>query len=61
MVHALLLELAGEAEKLSATPSEARFEATIGAHQRLEKLLLSHFSYEEDSVGPALGQYDIGI
>jgi len=61
VVHALLLELAGEAEKLIAGPSEAQFERTIVAHQRLEKLLLSHFSYEEDSVGPALGLYDIGI
>jgi len=61
VVHALLLQLAEEAEKLINNPSEGQFNATIIAHERLEKLLLSHFGYEEDSVGPALGIYDIGI
>jgi len=61
VVHALLLELASEAEKLVADPSQTQFEATVIAHERLEALLLSHFGYEEDSVGPALGLYDVGV
>lgn len=61
VVHALLLALLDEAEKLINNPGEAQFNTTVAAHERLEKLLLSHFGYEEDSVGPALGLYDIGL
>ncbi|MCZ4271476.1 hemerythrin domain-containing protein [Maritalea porphyrae] len=61
VVHALLIKLAGEAEKLIKDPSESQFDATVLAHERLATLLLSHFGYEEDSVGPALGLYDVGI
>ena len=61
IVHALLLKLAEEAEALISTPTDEQFDRTVAAHERLEQLLLSHFRYEEDSVGPALGLYDIGI
>lgn len=61
VVHALLLALAAEAEKLIGDPSEDQFEQTIAAHEKLERLLLSHFEYEEQGVGPALGVYNIAI
>lgn len=61
VVHALLVQLSDEAAKLIDDPSDEQFERTVEAHEKLEKLLLSHFGYEEAEVGPALGHYNLMV
>ncbi len=61
VVHALLVRLADAAALLIDNPSEDQFSQTVKVHEALEKLLLSHFGYEEKEVGPALGIYKVGI
>lgn len=61
VVHALLVQLNDEAVRLIDEPSDSQFERTVAAHEKLEKLLLSHFGYEEDEVGPAMGYYNLAV
>lgn len=61
IVHALLMRLVDELNILLKTPSEASFDAAVATYDKLETLLLSHFAYEERSIGPALGRFGIGI
>ncbi len=61
IVHALLLKLVDELNTLIESPSRAAFEAAATSYERLETLLLSHFSYEERAIGPALGRFGIGV
>ncbi|MGJ8529559.1 hemerythrin domain-containing protein [Maritalea sp.] len=61
VVHALLVRLAEAAEVLIENPNDDQFNQTVRVHEALEKLLLSHFGYEEAEVGPALGVYNVSI
>lgn len=61
VVHALLVRLSQTAAKLVDTPTPERFAEVVEIYQAFEKLLLSHFGYEEEEAGPALGFYDIGV
>lgn len=61
IVHALVTQLMEEVEKLWKKPTDEKFDAAVLTYEKLEKLLLSHFAYEERSIGPALGRFRIGI
>ncbi len=61
VVHALLLKLVDELNTLIQTPSPAGFDTAVATYEQLETLLLSHFSYEERSIGPALGRFGVGV
>lgn len=60
VVHALIIRLVGELGILVTAPTAPDFEAAVSTYDKLEKLLLSHFTYEERSIGPALGRFGIG-
>ena len=61
IVHALLMRLVDELNALLQAPSEAAFDAAVATYDKLQTLLLSHFAYEERSIGPALGRFGIGV
>jgi hypothetical protein len=61
VVHALLVKLVGELSALIENPSPAQFANAREVYEVLEKLLLSHFGYEETEIGDALGYYGIGV
>jgi hemerythrin-like domain-containing protein len=61
VIHALLTRLLDELSLLVETPDASAFEAAAATYNRLETLLLSHFNYEERSIGPALGRFRIGV
>jgi hypothetical protein len=61
IVHALLVRLVGELQELVTNPSAERFTSAREVYEALEKLLLSHFGYEETEIGDALGVYEIGV
>jgi len=61
IVHALLVRLADVSAYLIEQPSEKQFNLVVEVHEALEKLLLSHFGYEENEAGAALGFYDVKI
>jgi len=61
IVHALLVRLIGALNELVREPGPSNFEATREIYEKLEEVLLSHFNYEEDSIGDALGYYEIGV
>lgn len=61
VVHQLLLRLIDTLNALMADPGPAPFAAAREIYATLERLLNSHFRYEEDSVGDALGYYGIGL
>ncbi|MBK8768388.1 MAG: hypothetical protein IPM01_28970 [Burkholderiaceae bacterium] len=59
-VHELLVRLVAAINDLIGTPSEQKFADCRQLYDALERVLLSHFGYEEDSIGDALGYYGIG-
>lgn len=59
VVHALLLRLIDALNTLARTPNRQNFEAAREINDALERVLLSHLGYEEDSIGDALGYFDI--
>ncbi len=61
VVHALLLRLVEKLHTLARDPGPAQFKDVRTVYEALEKLLLSHFGYEEDFIGDALGFYEIGV
>lgn len=61
VVHALLLRLVEKLRALAQNPGKPQFAEVREVYEALEKLLLSHFGYEEASIGDALGYYDIGV
>lgn len=61
VVHALLLQLIDALNALLEDPGAENFAQAIAIYEALEKLLLSHFSYEERSIGGALGRFRIGV
>jgi hypothetical protein len=60
VVHALLVRLFDELSLLVEAPETSAFETAVATYNKLETLLLSHFAYEERSIGPALGRFRIG-
>jgi len=61
VVHALLLELIATLNTLIKDPTSDNFKSARETYDTLEKVLLSHFGYEEDSIGDALGVYQIAV
>ena len=61
VVHELLLALVDALNALAADPSPSQFEDTREVYLALERVLISHLGYEEDSIGDALGYFDIGV
>lgn len=60
-VHHHLEETLACLAALQENPQPAQLEAAEAAYGELEALLLSHFTYEEDAIGEALGAYDIMV
>lgn len=61
VVHALLLMLVERINDLFTDTSKDSFDAVIEAHEALDAVLLSHFGYEEEQIGDALGYYNIQV
>ncbi len=61
IVHDLLVKLVGAINTLITDPGEQTFADVKTLYEALERVLLSHFGYEEDSIGDALGYYEIGV
>ncbi len=58
-VHQLVEMLVGAIIALNDSPDRSQFDETVAIFRALEKLLLSHFRYEEESIIDALGFYGI--
>lgn len=61
VVHELLLRLIDALNASIPDPDPEAFAQARHVYAALERLLSSHFRYEEDSVGDALGYFGIGI
>lgn len=61
IVHELLVRLIGAINALITDPGPQNFADVRELYEALEKVLLSHFGYEEDSIGDALGYFEIGV
>lgn len=61
IVHDLLVRLIDAINTLITAPDPENFATVRELYDALEKVLLSHFGYEEDSIGDALGFYEIGV
>jgi hypothetical protein len=59
VVHALILRLDEATEALMAAPAPATFAAARNAFAALERVVRSHFGYEEMELEEALGFYGI--
>lgn len=61
IVHELLVRLIDAINVLISDPGPDNFDNVRELYEALEQVLLSHFGYEEDSIGDALGYYDVGV
>lgn len=61
VVHQLLVKLSNAAAVLNETPNASQYAIVVEIYETFERLLLSHFGYEEEEIGPALGFYNISI
>lgn len=61
MLHDLIDTLAGAADALASDPEPERFDACAAAFAALDRAVRSHFRYEEDTLVPALGFYEIRV
>lgn len=61
VVHELLLRLIGAINTLAQTNAPADFKTAHTLYEALSKLLNSHFNYEENTIGPALDHFGIGV
>ena len=59
VVHELLERLIAALTTLAREPSAENFATCQTVYETLERVLLSHLGYEEDSIGDALGYFDI--
>ena len=59
VVHELLMRLVDALETLAREPNKANFDGALTVYDALERVLLSHLGYEEDSIGDALGYFKI--
>jgi hypothetical protein len=53
VVHELLLRLVDALNALAAEPTRSRFKDARTVYHALERVLLSHLSYEEEAIGDA--------
>ena len=58
-VHALLIELDANAVTLCEKPGSETFSALKGTFEKLHRLVVSHFGYEETELRDALGYHGI--
>lgn len=61
VVHELIHRLENAAADLISAPSETQLQTTREIFDTLERIVRSHFSYEETEIGDALGVYMEGI
>lgn len=61
IVHELLVRLIAALNALFEDTNERTFDITKTLYDALDGLLASHFNYEEESIGDALGVYEIGV
>ncbi|WP_332719689.1 hemerythrin domain-containing protein [Pelagibacterium mangrovi] len=59
VVHELLVRLIGALNTLVREPNAENFADAVEVNDALERVLLSHLGYEEDSIGDALGYFNI--
>lgn len=59
VVHELLVRLIEALNTLVREPNAENFADAVEVNDALERVLLSHLGYEEDSIGDALGYFDI--
>ena len=59
VVHELLERLIDALEALARAPGGETFAAARTIYGALERVLLSHLGYEEDSIGDALGYFGV--
>jgi len=61
VVHDVLVRLIGALQAMARNPGEETFADVKALYDAFERILLSHLGYEEESIGDALGYYDIGV
>lgn len=61
IVHALLEKLIERIMALFDDTSKDSFDAVVEVYDALERVLLSHFGYEEENIGDALGYFNIQV
>lgn len=61
IVHALLVRLIEVINVLVRDTSKQNFDNVVEVYDALERVLLSHFGYEEKEIGDALGYYNIQV
>lgn len=61
IVHELLVRLIDAINTLARTNAPTDFTNARILYEALEKLLLSHFTYEENTVGPALDHFGLAV
>lgn len=61
IVHALIMRLVANLNALIKTSNADNFDAAKQTYETLERVLISHFGYEEDSIGDALGVFEIRV
>ena len=61
VLHGLIEVLAEAADRLSADPAADNFAACAEGFTALDAAVRSHFRYEEDSIGPAIGFYEVPV
>ena len=59
VVHEVILRLEAATEALMAAPTPATFAEARAVFAALERVVRSHFSYEETELEEALGYYGI--
>ena len=59
VVHELLERLIEALNRLASAPTRENFEAATAVYEALERVLLSHLGYEEDSIGDAFGYFGV--
>ena len=59
VVHQLLKKLIDALIALADAPGASNFEDAVTVFRALEKVLISHLHYEEESIGDALGYFEI--
>jgi len=59
VVHELLMRLIEALRDLADEPTRDRFETATELYDALERVLISHLGYEEESIGDAIGYYGL--
>jgi len=57
----LIEVLAQAADELASNPNPAQFDTCAREFSALDRAVRSHFRYEEDEIGPALGHYEVQV